>query len=103
MVKMFAKQPVITEETMAQCLEQVRKVMSSSHKLYVRYVRGALRSGEIAPSYPFESQGMNDETLIRAQQRMQELLALPPRHIARETIGRLFREIPGLLSRSKTS
>ena len=103
MVKMFAKQPVITEETMAQCLEQVRKVMSSSHKLYVRYVRGALRSGEIAPPYPFESQGMNDETLIRAQQRMQELLALPPRHIARETIGRLFREIPGLLSRSKTS
>ncbi len=103
MVKRFAKQAIVTEATMAQCLEQVHKVMSSSHKLYVRYVRGALRSGEIAPPYPFESQDMIDETLIRAQEQTQALLALPPRHIDKETIDRVFREVPGLLTRAKTT
>ena len=103
MVKRFARQPVVTEETMAECLEQVRKVMSSSHKLYVRYVRRVIRSGEITPPYPFESQGVVDETLVMAQARMQQLLALPPRHIDRETVNRVFREVPGLLSRLKTT
>jgi hypothetical protein len=103
MVKRFARKPLVTEAAMAQCLEQIRRVMSSSHKLYVRYVRRALRSGEIAPPYPFESQNMTDETLVLAQARMQELSALPPRHIDRETIDRVFREVPGLLARLKTT
>jgi trimethylamine--corrinoid protein Co-methyltransferase len=103
MVKRFARKPLVTEAAMAQCLEQIRRVMNSSHKLYVRYVRRALRSGEIAPPYPFESQDMTDETLVLAQARMQELLALPPRHIDRETIDRVFREVPGLLARLKTT
>lgn len=99
MVKRFAGQPTVTAETVTECLEQTRRVMGTSHKLYVRFVRRALRSGEITPPYPFESSGMVDETLFRAQERMQELLSLPPHHLDRETIDRVFQEVPGLLTR----
>jgi len=99
MVKRFVRQPSVTADRISECLEQVTKVMGTSHKLYVRFVRSALRSGEIAPPYPFESQGMVDETLLRARERMDEVLALPPRHIDKATIDKVFREIPGLLTR----
>jgi len=73
--------------------------MGTSHKLYTRFVRSALRSGEITPPYPFEGEDMVDETLLRARERMEEILSLPPSHIAREVVDNVFREIPGLLAR----
>ncbi len=73
--------------------------MGTSHKLYVRFVRSALRTGEIAPPYPFESQDMVDKTMLRTRERMEEILSLPPHHIDRETIDRVFQEVPGLLVR----
>ena len=101
MVKGFVKQPAFTADTISECLEQVRKVMCTSHKLYVRFVRRALHSGEITAPYPFEGKGMTDETLLRARERMEEVLSLPPRHIDRVTIDRVFQQVPGLLSRLK--
>ena len=101
LMKRFVRQPQITEEGVAECLDQVRKVMGTSHKLYVRYVRGALRSGEIAPPYPFEGKGMVDETLLQAQKRMEEILTLPPSHIDKATLEKVFQQVPGLLTRLK--
>jgi len=99
MVKRFVKQPTVTTDRVSECLEQVRRVMGSSHKLYVRFVRSALRSGEITPPYPFEGKGMIDETLLRARERMEEVLSMPPRHIDRASIDRVFQQVPGLLTR----
>ena len=99
MVKRFLKQPTITDDEVAESLGQVRRVMGTSHKLYVRFVRGALRSGAISPPYPFEGKGMWDDTLIRARERMNEILSLPPHHIDGEVVDRIYREIPGLLTR----
>jgi hypothetical protein len=73
--------------------------MGTSHKLYVRFVRSALRSGEITPPYPFEGEDMMDETLFRARERMEEILSLPPHHIDRGSVDRVFQEVPGLLTR----
>lgn len=101
MVKRFVKQPTVTTDRVSECLEQVRRVMGSSHKLYVRFVRSALRSGEITPPYPFEGKGMVDETLLRARERMEEVLSMPPRHIDRASIDRVFQQVPGLLTRLK--
>jgi len=101
MVKRFVKQPTVTTDRISECLAQIRRVMGTSHKLYVRFVRSALHSGEIAPPYPFESKDMVDETLILARERMEELLALPTHHIDRVTIDKVFQEIPGLLTRLK--
>jgi len=99
MVKRFVSQPVITADRISESLGQIRRVMGTSHKLYVRFVRSMLRSGEIAPPYPFEGEGMADETLLRARRRMEEILSLPPSHIAGETVDKVFQEVPGLLTR----
>jgi hypothetical protein len=99
MIKKFAGQAAVTDEAVGQCLEQTRSVMTTSHKLYVRYVRHALRSGQITPPYPFEGHSMNDETLINARARLQELLAMPPRHIDEAIRDRVFQNTSGLLAR----
>ncbi len=101
MVKTFLKQPSVTDADVSQSLEQVRRVMQTSHKLYVRFVRRMLHSGEIAPPYPFEGGDMTDEVLVRARQGMNEILSLPPHHIDEDTVERVFREVPGLLLRLK--
>ena len=99
MVKIFVRQPTVTTDRISESLEQIRRVMGTSHKLYVRFVRSALRSGEIAPPYPFEGEDMVDETLLRARERMEEILSLPPPHIARQVEDKVFQEVPGLLTR----
>ena len=98
MVKRFVRQPMVTADGISECLGQIRRVMGTSHKLYVRFVRSALRSGDIAPTYPFESKDMVDETLLRARERMEEMMSLPPHHIDRATIDKVFQQVPGLLT-----
>ncbi len=99
MVKRFVQKADFTDDSITECLEQVRRVMGTSHKLYMRFVRKALRSGEIAPPYPFESKGMTDETLLRARERMDEILSLPPCHIDKATVDIIYQQVPGLLPR----
>ncbi len=99
MVKRFVREPTVTTDSISESQEQIRRVMGTSHKLYVRVVRSALRSGEIAPPYPFEGKDMVDETLLRARERMETILSLPPLHIAREVTDKVFQEVPGLLTR----
>ncbi len=99
MVKRFVRQPVVTTDRISESLEQIRKVMGTSHKLYTRFVRSMLRSGEIAPPYPFEGKDMVDGTLLRARERMEEILSLPPSHIPRPVVDKVFQQVPGLLVR----
>ncbi len=101
MVKKFLQQPVITDDKISECLQQIEKTMSTSHKLYTRYVRTAIRRGEIAPPYPYESTGMKDETIIKASGRMDEMISIPHRHIETSKVDEIFRSVPGLLTRLK--
>ena len=75
--------------------------MNSSHKLFTRFVRSALHSGEIAPPYPFEGKDMTDEALPRALERTNEIFSLPPHHIEKHIVEQVFQQIPGLLTRLK--
>jgi hypothetical protein len=65
-------------------------------------MRPKLRAGEIAPPYPFESKDMDDEVLLKASQRMQELLSLPVEHLSGDITNRIYNEVPGLLPRLNT-
>ncbi len=100
-IKRLAKQPVFTDGTITEVLEQTRRVINSSHKLFTRFVRSALRSGEIAPLYQFKSEDMTDETLFHACNRLNEILSLPPHHIEKHVVERVFQQIPGLLTKLK--
>ena len=102
MLKRLLGQPAISDSEVSECLEQVKRVMGTSHKLYVRFVRKALHSGEISPAYPFESRGLADETLLRAKERLDEIMALPPRRIDEVTIEKVYQQVPGLLARLRS-
>ncbi len=100
-IKGLARQAVLTDEIAQEVLEQTRRVMTSSTKLFTRFARSVLRSGGIAPTYPFRSKDTADETLFRAQERLNEIISLPPNHIEKDIIEQVFQQIPGLLTKVK--
>ena len=99
MLKFFLMLPRINEKEIDDTLKQVREVVATPQKLYIRYIRPILRSGEISPPYPFEDDGESDNVFALAYERMNELLAKPVEHIDPATTSKIFQEIPGILPR----
>jgi len=99
MIKFFLKQPQIGEKEIDETLKQIREVVATPQKLYVRYIRSVMRTGEISAPYPFEGDGESDNVFVLAHERMNELLAKPVQHIDPGTTSKIFQEIPGLLPR----
>ncbi|MCJ7523102.1 MAG: trimethylamine methyltransferase family protein [Dehalococcoidia bacterium] len=99
MIKFFLRPPRINETEITEVFRQIREVVATPQKLYIRHIRPVLRSGEISMSYPFEGDGETDSVFVLAHERMKELLAKPVEHIDRATTSKLFNEIPGLLPR----
>ncbi|OGN90450.1 MAG: hypothetical protein A2158_06385 [Chloroflexi bacterium RBG_13_46_14] len=100
-IKRLASQPRITEESVNDVMNQMGKVMTSSTKLFTRFARTALRTGEISPQYPFESKEMTDDTLLRAIEKTDEIMQRPRNHIGNELIDKIYDKTPGLLTRLK--
>lgn len=98
-IKAFLTPPRMEEQCFDEVMRQIREVMDTPQKMFIRYIRPVMRSGEISPPYPFEGDLAADETFALADKRMKELLASPVEHIDRETTARIFSEIPGLLPR----
>jgi len=99
MLKFFLKPARVDAQELEETMKQIREVVSTPQKLYIRYIRPVLRRGEISAPYPFEGDGGGDSVFALAHQRMNELLARPVEHIDPETTARIFQEIPGLLPR----
>jgi len=99
MLKFFLKAPRINRQELAETMKQIKEVVATPQKLYIRYIRQVMRSGEISAPYPFEGDGESDSVFALAYQRMNELLAKPVEHIAPDTTAKIFQEIPGLLPR----
>jgi len=99
MIKFFLRPPRIDEQEISDTLKQIREVMGTSQKLYIRHIRHMLRSGQLSLPYPFESEDLEDNVLALAHKRMEELLSQPVEHIDPAITGGVFREIPGILPR----
>jgi trimethylamine--corrinoid protein Co-methyltransferase len=99
MIGFFLRKPRIDRSELDAVLKQMREVVATPQKLYISYIRPALRGGEISGLYPFEGSGEADNVFELAYERMKELLARPVEHIDRETTTRIFAEIPGMLPR----
>jgi hypothetical protein len=56
-----------------------------------------MRSGAVYPPYPFETEGLRDTTLQRADARARELMSEETEPIAREIIEDICETIPGIL------
>ena len=99
MLKFFLRPPRISENEIAETLKQIREVVVTPQKLYIRYIRSVMRSGQLSMPYPFEGEGESDNVFALAYERMNELLAKPVEHIDPATTSKIFQEIPGILPR----
>jgi len=99
MIKFFLKSPKINEQELTEIKKQIRDVVVTPQKMFINYIRPVLRSGELSPPYPFESDDDSDSVFALAYERLQELLARPVEHIDPATTARIFQGIPGLLPR----
>ena len=99
MIKFFLRSPRIGQEEIDDTLKQVREVVATPQKLYIRYIRPMLRSGQLSMPYPFEGDGETDNVLALAYERMKQLLSQPVEHIDPATTSRIFRETPDILPR----
>ncbi len=94
---------VIGEAESEEALKIIRKVMTTNHKLFTRHTRKPVRAGLVSEPYHFESKTGEDHVLEKALAYMAELEERPVKHLAKDTVERIFDEIPGLLPELKQS
>ena len=99
MVKSLLRKPKVNEAELRESIDNIREVMATSHKLFVRYARRSLHRGEIFPFYPFGSDEGRDEVLLRAHEKTKELLSLPPEHLPEQINREVLKRVPGILPR----
>jgi trimethylamine--corrinoid protein Co-methyltransferase len=99
MIKFFLRSPRIDEQELTEIQQQMREVVATPQKMFIRHIRPIMRRGEISAPYPFEGDDNGDSVFALAYERMKELLGKPVEHIDPATTARIFQEIPGLLSR----
>lgn len=100
MAKFLYQEPAVGEEDLQKAAEVINEVMGTPHRLYARYARKMLRRGEIFPNYPFEGELEDqDETLLKAHEKVQEMLSRPYNHLPREVCREIYDSVPGLLPR----
>jgi trimethylamine--corrinoid protein Co-methyltransferase len=99
MIKFFLRPPRVDQSEIEKTLKQIKEVVATPQKLYIRHIRSMMRSGQLSVPYPFEDDGEKDNVIARAHDRMKELLDKPVQHIDEATTARIFKEIPGILPR----
>ncbi len=99
MIKFFLRPPRISQAEADASLKQMKEVLGTSQKLYIRYIRHMLRNGQVSLPYPFETEGATDNVLLLAHKRMKQLISQPVEHIDSATTDKIFREIPEILPR----
>jgi trimethylamine--corrinoid protein Co-methyltransferase len=99
MVKFLLQKPKVSEGQLRESIRHIREIMATSHKLFVRYARRSLHSGEIFPFYPFGSNVGRDEVLFRVHEKTKELLSLPPEPLPEQINQEVLKKVPGILPR----
>jgi len=82
-------------------VDEVRKVMKSSTRLFARHIRKAMRQGLVSDPYPFETREGEDQVLLRAQQRLEEIMAEPGEKLDGAQVEEIYQRVPGLLPRDR--
>ncbi|MDY6855543.1 MAG: trimethylamine methyltransferase family protein [Thermodesulfobacteriota bacterium] len=98
-IKRYLRLPIVSQSDCKESLEQVRRVMASSTRLYARFVRKELHLGNVSQPYSFESRDMEDRVISNALKRLMELEERPPSRLPDETVDEIYDCIPAILSR----
>lgn len=99
MVKTLMYPPAVREKDVSYALDVVRKVMDTPHRLFARYARKKIHSGQLFLAYPFEGGEIQDETMHNVKAETERLLAQPPNNLPGEIRDKIFVEIPRILER----
>jgi trimethylamine--corrinoid protein Co-methyltransferase len=102
-VKHCLREPIVSPERLDEMLGTVRKVMSSGNRLYARHARKPIKAGEISSPYLFESKDHQDRVIEKALDRLAEIDAAPAPNLDKETVDRIYEEVPGILERLRVS
>jgi chorismate mutase len=102
-VKHCLRQPIVDSERLDAMLSTVRKVMASSNRLYARHARKPIKAGEISSPYLFESKDHQDRVIEKALDRLAEIDAAPAPNLDKQTVDRIYEEVPGLLAKLRVS
>lgn len=100
-IKRYLRLPMVSQSDCKESLEQIRRVMASSTRLYARFVRKELHLGTVSQPYSFESREMEDRVISKALKRLMELEERPPSRLPDETVDEIYDCIPGILSRMR--
>ena len=98
-IKQCLREPSVDEAALTDAVNMVEKVMSTGSRLYTRYVRKEIRKGTVSEPYRFESRQPVDNVVERALCVLADIEAAPARCLDRETVERIYREVPGILAR----
>ncbi len=99
MIKMMLDEPSMDEDRARYSLEVVRRVMDSPYRIFARYARKSIRSGELFMSYPFEAGESGDETFPQVANELARIEELPREKIPQKEREEIFHQIPGILNR----
>lgn len=98
-IRYFLRKPRLEEKDFEDTLQQIREVVATPQKMFIRYIRPVMRTGELSSPYPFEGDGATDSTFALAYERMKQLQDKPVSHIDPQTTAKIFEQVPGLLPR----
>ncbi|MDY6796861.1 MAG: trimethylamine methyltransferase family protein [Actinomycetota bacterium] len=98
-VKHMLVKSQIDRRTLDEAYSQIERVMDTPHKLYARYARKGIRSGEIFPPYFFETREDVDIAVLNAHERRLELLEREPHYLGEDVVNTIYDEVPGLVGR----
>ena len=96
-IKHCLREPKVDEAEIHDVLKTVKKVMASSHRLYARFARKAMRRGDVSDPYRFEAKGLEDKVLENALDYMAKLEAEPAEHLDLAVQEQILKEIPDIL------
>jgi trimethylamine--corrinoid protein Co-methyltransferase len=91
------RQPAFNKEETEDAVKEVRKVVASTTGLFARHIRKARRMGLVSPQYPFETHEEEDQVLVKALRRLEEILSAPGEKLEDRLIEKIYKEVPGLL------
>lgn len=96
-VRQILRQPAFGSTEAEDAVAEVRQVLNSKTKLFARHIRKAMRRGLVSPPYAFETHDENDQVLIRAYHRLEEILSGPGEKLVDELVEEIYQNVPGLL------
>jgi trimethylamine---corrinoid protein Co-methyltransferase len=99
--KNIIRQPDFGSEELEDVITQLTKVTQSGSGIFARYIRKAMRRGVVSPPYAFETHEDKDQVFEKAYERLNLIMHGEPEILEKETIDKIYKEIPGLLNIDK--